>query len=194
VISQDAGAAGFYRVNTRYAPHNVYADPNAFFAQANPAHAAPPPAQFAIATPDKQPSAVAIGVPAAAVRLKLSGLSFPTWTANPDGLWWRAEGSTPAVEADGAPLRATNVVVLRVDVVNTRFTDPAGNPVPETQMVGSGAAVVATAGRILHATWTKNSVGEPVVVTAGDGQPVLLAPGNTWVELVPNRTGSVTLG
>lgn len=193
VISQDAGAPGFYRVNHRYAPHNVYADPNALLAQAGPAHQAAPPPQFAIATPDRQPTAVAIGTPAAAVRLTLSGLSHPTWTANPDGTWWRAEGSTPALEA-GAPVRATNVVVLRVDVVNTRFTDPAGNFVPDTVMVGSGEALVATAGRVVHASWTKNSVGEPVTLTGADGQPVLLGPGNTWVELVPTRTGSVTLG
>ena len=75
------------------------------------------------------------------------------------------------------PLRAANVVVLRVAVVNTRFTDPAGNPVPETQMVGTGEALVATGGRTLAVTWTKNSPGEPVVLTGADGQPVLLAPG-----------------
>jgi hypothetical protein len=193
VISQDAGHPGFYRLNSRSAPHNVYADPAAFLAQADPGHQAPPSPQFAIATPDKQPTAVAIGTPVPAVRLKLSGLSFPTWTANPDGLWWRAEGTTPAMEA-GAPVRAVNVVVLRVDVVNTRFIDPAGTAVPETVMVGSGEALVGTAGRVVHATWTKNSPGEPVTLTGADGQPVLLAPGNTWVELVPNRTGSVTLG
>jgi len=27
-----------------------------------------------------------------------------------------------------------------------------------------------------------------------DGAPARLAPGNTWVELVPNGTGSVALG
>jgi hypothetical protein len=33
-----------------------------------------------------------------------------------------------------------------------------------------------------------------VVLSLPDGSPVLLAPGTTWIELVPNGTGSVTVG
>lgn len=195
VISQDAGAAGFYRLDTRKAPHNVYADPAAFMAQADPAHQAPPAPQFAIAGPDQQPSAPVAGAPTAVVDLKLSGVSHPRWTWSAvDGAWLRAEGSTAATEADGAPLRAANVVVLRVAVVNTGYTDPAGNPVPETQMVGSGEALIATGGATVAATWSKASPYDPVVLTGADGAPILLAPGNTWIELVPTRTGSVTVG
>jgi hypothetical protein len=193
-VSHDAGSPGFFRLDSRKAPHNVYAQPATFLAQADAAHQAAPGAQFAVAGPDQQPSAVTAGAPAAAVNLKLSGLSSPTWSWDPAGHWLRAERGTPAVEADGTRLRAANVVVLRVDVVNTRFKDPAGNPVPETVMVGTGEALVATGGRVLPATWTKNSPGEPVALTGPDGQPVLLAPGNTWVELVPLRTGSVATG
>jgi hypothetical protein len=194
VVSYDAGHGGFYRLNSRYAPHNVYADPADLLAQVDPGHSAAPAAQFAIATPDRVPSAVASGAPTNLVRLKLSGLSHPSWTWNVAGHWLRAEGSTPAVGADGTPLRAANVVVLRVGVVNTGTTDPAGNPVPDMQMLGTGEALVATGGRTLAATWTKNSPAEPVALTGPDGQPVFLAPGNTWIELVPTRTGSVALG
>jgi hypothetical protein len=195
VISQDAGAAGFFRSNTRYAPHNVYGDPAVFLSQANPEHAAAPPPQFGIAGPGQQPSAVVAGRPATAVDLRLSGVSRPRWTWDPVGLMWlRWEGNNPALEADGTQLRAANVVILRVAVVNTRFTDPAGNPVPDTQMVGSGDGFVVSGGRVLYVTWAKNSPGEPVVLTDGNGSPVLLAPGNTWVELVPTRTGNATAG
>jgi hypothetical protein len=194
VISQDAGAPGFYRVNHRYAPHNVYADPAALLAQADGGHQADPPAQFLLAGPGQPPSAVAGGSPAAVLSLRLSGLSSPSWSWDGVGSWVRAERGVPAVEAGGVPLRAVNVVVLRVDVVNTRFTDPAGNSVPETVLIGSGEAIVATGGHTLAATWTKNSAGEPVALPGADGRPVLLAPGTTWVELVPNRTGSVTVG
>jgi hypothetical protein len=195
VVSQDAGHPGFYRLRGRYAPHNVYANPADFLAQADPGHLADPVAQFAIATPEQVPSAVVTGVPTTAVRLKLSGLSYPTWTWNPTtSRWDRAEGRTPSVGADGVPLSAANVVVLRVGVVNTRFTDPAGNPVPEMQMLGTGEALVASGGRTLAVTWTKNSPLEPVTLTGADGLPVLIAPGNTWVELVPTRTGTVAVG
>jgi hypothetical protein len=195
VLSQDSGARGFVRSGAHAAPHNVFADPAAFLAQADPGHQAPPPGEFLFAAAGQPPGAVALGGPAAAVALKLSGVGRPTWTwSAPDAAWLRSEGATPATQADGARLRATNVVVLRVDVVNTQFRDPAGNPVPETRMVGGGDALIATSGSAVAATWSKASDTAPVVLTGPDGNPVLLAPGNTWVELVPKATGSVTLG
>ncbi|MCZ2860039.1 DUF3048 domain-containing protein [Blastococcus sp. VKM Ac-2987] len=195
VLSHDAGAAGFSRLSSRRAPHNMYADPHALLAQADAAHAAPPPPQFAMAAAPEQAGAVVAGAPAGFVDLTLSGISHPRWTwSPPDGRWVRAEAGIPAVEADGTPIRATNVVVLRVDVVNTGALDPAGNPVPETVVVGGGDALVATGGKALAATWAKPAVGAPVTLTAADGSPVPLAPGTTWIELVPNRNGSVVVG
>jgi hypothetical protein len=195
VVSQGAGAAGYYRIDSREAPHNVYADPTALLAQADANHSAAPPAQFDMAATADQATALAAGTPTASLALTLSGLSHPTWTWNGgDGSWVRAEGTTPAVGADGAPLHATNVVVLRVDVVATSAVDPAGNPVPETMLVGSGEALVATGGKTLPVTWAKNSVTDRMVLLGPDGNPVRLAPGTTWVELVPNKGGAVTVG
>ncbi|RBY85215.1 DUF3048 domain-containing protein [Blastococcus sp. TF02A-26] len=192
VLSADMGSAGFYRDTSRYAPHNTYVDPPALLAQADDAHRAPPPAQFVMGA---APTAPAVGTPATLLDLALSRVADPQWTWSAvDNAWLRSEGTTPAVEADGAPMRAINVVVLRVDVVNTNFGDPAGNPVPETVMVGGGEALVATGGHTVAATWSKASVADPVVLTLADGAPVVLAPGSTWVELVPNRTGSVVVG
>ncbi|WP_232797066.1 DUF3048 domain-containing protein [Blastococcus atacamensis] len=195
VVSPDAGDGGFYRIPTRYAPHNLYANPADFLAQADATHVADPIEQFRMASAADQPSALGTGTPASVLRLKLSGVSTPTWGWNPaKQAWLRFEGNAPAVQADGQQLSATNVVVLRVDVVDTRYTDPAGNPVPETDMVGGGQALVASGGRTLQANWTKASESDRVVLTDAHGAPILLAPGNTWVELVPNRTGSVTVG
>lgn len=195
VLSMDAGAAGFYRVNVRRAPHNVYATPQVLWNQADAAHRAAPPPQFVFAPAGQQPTAVTAGTPTALLRLTLSGVSHPRWTwSQPDGAWLRSEGGTPAVEAPGGRLRATNVVVLRVAVVNTSARDPAGNPVPETRMIGSGPALVASGGRTVAATWSKGSVTAPVALTGADGSAVTLAPGTTWVELVPTGTGSVVTG
>lgn len=186
---------GFHRVTHRYAPHNLYADPTGLLSRADEAHRTAPGPQFSIARPDQQPTAVVAGTPAAVVRLKLSRVSHPSWAwSAAAGAWLRAEGGTPSVEAAGPPLRAANVVVMRVEIVNTSITDAAGNPVPNTQMVGTGEALVATGGRTIPATWSKKSPDEPVALTAPNGTAVLLAPGNTWVELVPTWNGSVAVG
>ncbi|WP_222271932.1 DUF3048 domain-containing protein [Modestobacter marinus] len=195
VLTQDSGIDGFYRWTTRRAPHNVYAAPEALVAQADDAHRAAPTAQFAYPSAGQQPTAVTAGQPTGTLALTMSGVGRPHWSWDAEsGRWLRAEGSAPAVEADGSQIGATNVVVLRVDVVSTDARDPAGNPVPETILTGSGEALVASGGHAVAATWSKPRIGDPVTLTDTDGDQVTLAPGNTWVELVPNRTGAVATG
>ena len=73
VLSQGRGAGGFYRIDSRSAPHNTYAKPQAFLDQADTAHRAGPPAQFVVAGAKDRPTALTAGAPTAAVRLSLSG-------------------------------------------------------------------------------------------------------------------------
>ena len=194
-LSNDAGSPGFFRVGSRRAPHNVYATPQRLIDQADANHKAAPPSQFAFAPQGQQPSTAVAGTPANLLSLTLSGASHPRWTWSPaDGRYLRSEGSAPAVTADAGRITATNVVVLRVNIVLRNDLDPAGNRVPETVLTGSGAAVVASAGKAIPVTWSKGAVGDVMSLVGSDGQPVRLAPGSTWIELVPNGTGSVTIG
>ncbi|RBY85076.1 DUF3048 domain-containing protein [Blastococcus sp. TF02A-26] len=191
VVQPDSGP-GFFRTGDRVAPHNTYVDPAALLGQADAEHQGPPPTQFWFGA---DATAVADGEPTGALGLALSAIAEPRWEwSGGDGAWLRSEGTVPALEADGARMRATNVVVLRVDLVDTAFTDSAGTAVPETVLVGDGEALVATGGHTVEAEWSKESVGDPVVLTLPGGDPVVLAPGSTWVELVPNGSGSVTVG
>ncbi|MGY2078193.1 DUF3048 domain-containing protein [Blastococcus sp. SYSU DS0828] len=194
VLRQDSGADGFFRTTARSAPHNVHAVPQTLLDQADADHRTSPGAQFEHPETGEQSTAVAAGQPTATLDLELSGISNPRWAwSAADGRWLRAEGSTPAVEAGGARIGAANVVVLRVDVVQTEARDPAGNPVPETVLTGSGQALVASGGHTTEATWSKPAIGDRVQLTDPDGDPVTLTPGSTWVELVPN-SGAVATG
>lgn len=194
-VSHDAGNDGFYRTKAHKAPHNVYGDPAVFLGQADASHAASPPEQFHFARRPELASATVAGTPAASVAVSMSAYSKPSWDwSAADGTWLRSESGTAATSASGARLAAANVVVLRVDLVASGTFDPAGSPVPETRLVGSGEALVATGGRTLAVTWTKASADAPLTLATADGADVRLAPGATWVELVPNGTGSVTTG
>ena len=195
LFSFDAGDDGFARQGPRQAPHNVYLDPTALYAAADTEHQAPPAAQFGYAPTAGTQTTVAQGTPAGGLDLRLSGEATPSWRWDPVARTWaRAEAGTPATAADGVQVSATNVVVLRVQVVATDAVDPAGNAVPETLLAGQGGeGLVATAGRSVPITWSKGADGDPVVLTAPDGSPVLLAPGTTWVELVPTGSGSVAV-
>ena len=192
-ISNDAGAAGLYRVTTRPAPHNVYGSPSTFWGQADADHQAAPGEQFAFARTLEAASAVVGGAPTTTLSLHLSTASNPSWSW--DGTsWLRSEGSAPAMAASGARLSATNVVTITADHPNTGFGAQGGAPVPTYSLVGSGDAVVATGGKTLAARWQKDAQDTPMRLVAADGSPVTLAPGTTWVELVPAGSGSLTLG
>lgn len=193
-LSEDAGNAGFYRTKAQRAPHNVFGTPATFWAQADADHQAPPPAPFAFARHAEQATAVVSGKPATSVQIKMSGYSQPGWTWAPaSGTWVRTEAGAAAMAASGVRLAATNVITLRVVLIQTGARDPANNPVPETKLVGSGEAVVATGGKMIAVTWSKDATASPLVLTAPDGQAVKLAPGKTWIELVPVSTGSVSV-
>ena len=193
ILSMDKRADGFARSKARPAPHNVFGTPVTFWAQADADHSAPPPAQFAFARTAAAASAVVTGTPVATLSTVFSRSFTPHWTwSAADGAFLRAEGGTPSLAPGGAQLRATNVVALRVQTRDTGTVDPSGTPVLESLMVDSGDAVVVTGGMQLAAKWSKASTGEPIVLTsAADGSVLKLAPGNTWVELVP-PAGSIT--
>lgn len=195
LISHDAGAPGLYRVSGRSAPHNVMGSMETWLAEVDGDHAAPPPEQFAFARRAELATATLAGTPATTLRFDMSAQAKPSWTFDAaTGTWLRSEGSTPATAAGGARLAATNVVAITAAHPNSPFGAQGGAPVPTYELVGSGDAVVATAGKTVPARWTKAAVDAPMQLTTADGAPLLLAPGVTWVELVPQGTGSFTIG
>ena len=76
---------------------------------------------------------------------------------------------------------ATSVVVLVLD-----YGSSSAGGGPEAQTLGTGAAVVYTDGRKIEGTWTRDNPTDPFTLEA-IGQPILLAPGRTWVELVDEQ-------
>ena len=191
-ISQDGGGSGFARSGVRAAPHNLFGTPTTFWNQADAGHKAAPPGQFHFARTADQATATTAGKPASSVSLQLSGASQPGWSWNaPDSTWLRSEAGTPATAASGSRLAATNVIALRVQLVDTGTVDVAGNPVPETKLVGSGEALVATGAKTIAATWTKTATDVPLTLATADGKDVQLAPGKTWIELVPIGSGAI---
>jgi hypothetical protein len=194
-MNNDYAAPGMYRSKERKAPHNVYGKVQTFIDNADGEHNKPPQAQFGFAlTPDKA-SAVAAGTPAASVSFHLSSQSDPAWGWDPaSNAWLRSEGSTPATVASGARISAVNVVAIVANHPNSGFGAQNGAPVPTYDLVGDGTGLVATGGKVIEVTWHKGALEQPIQLTAKDGTPVTLAPGNTWVELVPAGSGSWALG
>lgn len=195
MISHDAGAPGMYRARDRAAPHNVYGDPTTFWSLADADHQASPGEQFTFARSADRSLAVVAGTPASTLAFRLSPASSPTWTWDGgSGVWLRSEGATPSTARSGARLSAVNVVSITADHPNTGYAAQGGAPVPTYSLVGSGDGVVATGGKTVPVRWQKDSDAAPLRLFTADGRPADLAPGNTWVELVPAGSGSLTVG
>lgn len=182
--SDDAGDPGFYRVPDRRREHSLFGDPGRFLAAGGGQE--PPAPMFAFAAGDDAPTAEAAGQAAGRVTLRFPA-STPSWEWTGTA-WARHERGQPALAASGRPLEAANVVVLRVTIRDTGRRDGAGARVPETVLTGEGPAAVFTAGHVVEGTWEKGGPTEALVLKAG-GEEVLLAPGTTWVELLPTTGG-----
>ncbi|MDQ0576181.1 DUF3048 domain-containing protein [Agromyces albus] len=174
----------FHRADDRPGPHDVILA--AQEAVARNSELAPPPVQFAYGSADPLAAPALAATPTSSIDLVFSDARFPVWEWDAAAsVWLRWQEGEPDVESSGERVRATNVVTLRVGI------DWSFGEVPRTIMVGSGEAWVSAGGRTAHGTWSKDAAGSPIVLTAADGSRLRLAPGNTWVELVPNE-GSVT--
>ena len=187
------GQAGnaYYRSSRRRAPHNLYANTRKLYAHAHRRHRTP--VAYLPFAPNATGASTASGKRVRVLRLRFSTGEHPTWTYDrARHRWMRSEGSRPARTASGARLVADNVIVLRIRTKDAGYKDPAGNFVPETVLKGSGPAILATGGRVVHATWHKLGRDRVLRFTGPGGRPRKVAPGRTWIELVPVK-GSVSI-
>ncbi|WP_280797522.1 DUF3048 domain-containing protein [Aurantimicrobium minutum] len=178
-----------YRNDYNVAPYNLMLHAQEAIA-ANPGLAAPAQ-QWAYSSSLATSTAVLDGTPASSVQNIFSNQSDNTWTYDgASGRYLRTQWEGPDLDLTGAQLSAANVVVMRVNV--DEFVG-----VPRTRMVDSGELFVLSGGKVVHGTWSKAGTASPIVFKGDNGVTIRLAPGNTWIEMVPLDSyvpaGSVTI-
>jgi hypothetical protein len=173
----------FSRTDDREAPHNVIVDV-AKLATAHPEIAAPG-VQFGFANSLANSTAALTGTSVTDIKVYFP-LALAQWvpTADESRFLRTQDGKIHTDDADGSQLSAANVVIMTMQIDRSYLDRKYGN-VPKTVMVGTGQAQVCSAGKCVNATWAKTSQTAPITLTDSAGNPVLLAPGNTWVELMP---------
>jgi hypothetical protein len=175
----------YRRDRARRAPHNLYGNAAGFWAKATSPYDQPPKPLF---TYGALPGGA---TPATHVSVDFSPAASVSWAW--DGTAWRrSQSGRPFTVTGSGQIGPVNLVVQFVDVQNSTFTDPAGNPVPVSTVVGSGDAEVFRNGTVIRGTWSKGDQSATTTYTA-DGKDIPLDPGRTWVELVPRgRTVGIT--
>lgn len=183
IHGQSGTEAYIYRSDTKIAPHDVIVRAKELI-EAQSVLAPPAPA-FEFAGDGVVPSALAEGKTARRLIASFSRYNSPSWVFDPQsGMYGRlqAGGETDLDEYD-EQLTARNVVVQLVDE-SSEYGE-----VPKALVVGEGVAWISTGGKTVEATWTKTEPNAMTVFTLGSGEIVTLAPGRTWIELVPTSSG-----
>ena len=176
----------FSRTSTKSAPHNVILKAKELVGRHTDLPA--PAQQFAYAPSVAASSAMVDGVPITTINTRFSSSRYPSWSWNAAGQsYLRSQEGSPDLDGASAQLASTNVVTLRVAI------DGTYGYVPKTTLIGSGEASVSAGGQTMTATWSKDSQAAPIRLVDGNGVTIKLAPGNTWIELVPTPQGTVEL-
>jgi hypothetical protein len=179
LIAQDVGSDGFFRTKDRRSPYNLHVRLADVVEQAPGVGA--PPQQFSYAYPAELATASTVGTPFSRMSLRFSGYGEPKWDWDAaSGTFLRSEFEDPDITVDGVRISASNVLVLFVRIhINQTL------PVSE-MIVANSPGFLATGGKYVPILWSKADRTSPYVVTLEDGTPVTLAPGQTWIELIPN--------
>ena len=173
-----------YRSALRAAPYNLFVHLRKVAAVAKRKRARTPPDYLVWGSAKDLPR----GRKVTNIRVQFSAAQTTKWVFA-HGRYHNTDSNAPA--RDQFP--ATNVLVLRVREGNAGYLDPAGNPVPETLLKGSGHALLFHDGRVVAATWHKGKAPTSrIKLTTKNGQNLEVPAGHTWIELVPIHGGKVT--
>ncbi|MGH9065002.1 MAG: DUF3048 domain-containing protein [Acidimicrobiales bacterium] len=179
-------APGAYRKDpARFAPHELETSTAALLAAAGHPSGPPPPLFTYAARPRP-------GAATPSLHLHFSDYS---------DVWWRWDahlsryrrfyGDVPALLGDGHQIAAANVVVEQVQLTPSPYVEDAtGVHEWDVGVVGSGPAEVARDGTVVTGRWERPSAAAPTRLVDSAGQAISLAPGPTWVELLPATAGA----
>ena len=182
----------YHRDDSRPSPNNLFSS-TPLLEELAPGGSRPPPPLF----PFRNPGEAASGADARPVSQATAlwrGASKETvalweWDATAQG-WKRTQNGEPHVDGAGRQVTPANVVLQFVNYRDTGLVDSSGTSVPEAEVVGEGDAWVLTGGKLIPAHWSKPSAEEVTRFVDHAGAEVRLAPGRTWVELVPPGQGT----
>jgi hypothetical protein len=162
-------------------PHQVFGTTAMLYAggeQRAPSTTPPPPMFSYAGTPP-------VGVSAATNVTAQYSAATAVWTWN-GKQYLRNQSGHPDLLLDGSQVSATNVVVMSVSVQNTSAHDSHGTVVPLPVVLGSGQVWVFRNGLVVKGTWSRAGENAPMKLQTATGQIIALAPGRTWVEVLPN--------
>jgi hypothetical protein len=162
-------------------PHQVFANSTTLYAggQARQPSKTPPPALFSYRAAPPAGAAKATSVTAQ--------YNAATATWNWDGKkYLRVQDGHPDMLLDTGQVTASNIVVMSVSLRGTAARDTHVSVVPLPVVIGSGTVWVLRNGLVVKGIWNRPKLDSPMRLLTSSGETIALAPGRTWVEVLPN--------
>ncbi len=178
------GGRYLWRVTDRLAPHNVYTDGQHLRALAKRLKATDGPIKpiwtFAPDAPrDQRPTGgrIEVDYPTEIITFRYD-VNTNTYVR------YINDSKKPQRDRDGNTIVAPkNVVLLRMSFGPLNDGHPQKHRL-EAQDVGHGVAYIATNGHTIKGQWRKASPTAPTLLFDGDGNPVTLTAGQTFVQVI----------
>ena len=179
----------YFRISSRSAPHNLYADTRLLKALAvakGYKKTDTPQALFPWGNPD-----ISSWKNLNSISLKFSGQTTTTWTwngskyirtyydayknsnSNNEHFWIDSNGNTGQIST-------TTVIAL--------FCEPYIHPLqlPSVKTVGEGRAIIMHGGKYIDVIWKRGSELDPFHIVDSNGNNIFIPAGKPWISLVPS--------
>jgi hypothetical protein len=182
-VGDNRAPDAFWRDPARYSPHNLASSTSNLYS-AGAAEQDQPVAPHPVFEYGSLPRGAR---PAASVHIAYP-YSDLTWTWHQKiGQWTRSYSDTGLANlGDGGQISATNIVVMRVVMYPSPYVEDAtGAHENIVTLTGSGPLEVLRNGAAISGTWRRANLSDTTQLSDSAGHQIPLAPGRTWVELVP---------
>jgi len=172
---QEDESRGYFRVGyPRFAPYNLLdrlSETATFFRK----YPRPSNPYFSFSSPTTQLT----GVKATRIAVTFSGFRTTRFVYS-KGHYVNTNAYTAS-----QPFLADTVLVIRVREGNAGYLDPAGNPVPESILLGTGPMTMFHNGVAVRGTWSKRAKSSIFTFNTAKGQVLEVPAGRTYFELCP---------
>lgn len=171
----------YFRDNSRYAPVNLYINPNILLEKAHAKDIF-----FEKATK----SGWVFG-PTAKNGRKVLGVDF-SWPAvkyradwdKVSKKWLIRQNGEPKMAKSGTQLGADTLVVQLVAITDSAYGDKFGGVTPQVESVGTGKALIFRSGKVFDAIWSRPTALDTTTWRDAEGVDIPFATGQTWIALV----------
>ncbi len=182
LLDPPADAAGV-RITSRLPPDNLYTSTAGLYELFKNETTAPSPIFDFSGAPSKA------ATPARSIAINFSAGTDVAWDWDAHtGMWLHTYSGSPDIDAlTNQQVSTTNIVVEIVHYQIGPYAESEGGSGDiESDLLGSGPGYVLRDGTSVRVTWHRSSVLDGPTFTDASGKAVGLAPGRTWVEILPD--------